>query len=287
MRKIWMAVALAAALGMGTAVGADMAMNWGVKEETVRLHVEGKEDIDVTAALMVPLRKTAEQLGFSVTEKAGRISVDDGNLRATVTAGVDSYTVSPVNAGMSVSSAPFSLGVPPCVKDGVTFVPVSLFRVLLGNDPESVFVDGNVILFTRSESVKEKEEPVGMANPFRDFVTAAGMQEGAGFQMTLPRIKKAEALYRAIPGELAEVIYRRGDKEIFRIRKGKGADVSGDYNQYASAALYDVKGKLVTMKGDGKKVRLATWKEGNFAYSVSSTEGISVGKMKGIVKQIR
>ena len=287
MRKIWMAAAVALMLGTGTAAAEPMAMDWGVKEESYTLRMEGKADGDVTAALMVPLRKTAEWLGFSETEKDGSIFVDDGNLCTTVKIGVDSYVVLPKNTGMEVKSVPFALGVPPCVKDGVTFVPVSLFRVLLGNDPDCVTIDGKTIVFTRAETVKEKVPLVGMANPFRDYVTASGMQEGAGFPMTLPQIKKAEALYRAIPGELAEVIYKRDGEEILRVRKGKGADVSGDYNHYASAGLYDVKGKLVTMKGDGKKVCLATWKEGDFSYSVSSAKEISVGKMKDLVKKIR
>ena len=287
MRKIWIAAAMATLLGAGTAVAEPMMMDWGVKAETYTLHTEGKADTDVTAALMVPLRKTAKQLGFSVTEKNGEISLDDGNMHTTVKVGVDSYVVVPGNTGMDIESAPFSLGVPPCVKDGVTYVPVSLFRVLLGNDPECVTVDGKIITLTRTEAVKEKEPPIGMPNPFRDYVTPSGMQEGAGFAMTLPRVKKAEALYRAIPGELAEVIYKRDDKEILRVRKGKSEDVSGDYNRYAKVSSYNVKGKQVTMKGDGKKIRTATWKDGDFSYAILSADGISVGKMKDFVKQIR
>ena len=287
MRTIWMAAAMAALLGAGAAAAEPMTMDWGVKPETYTLRTAGKADTDVTAALMVPLRKTAEQLGFSVTERDGEISLDDGNMHTTVKVGVDSYVVVPGNTGMDVKSAPFSLGVPPCVKDGVTFVPISLFRVLLGNDAECVTIDGEVITLTRTEAVKEKEPLIGMPNPFHDYVTASGMQEGAGFAMTLPRVKKAEALYRAIPGELAEVIYNRDGKEILRVRKGKGEDVSGDYNRYAKVSSQDVKGKQVTMKGDGKKVRAAIWKEGDFSYAVLSADGISVGKMKGLVKQIR
>ncbi len=287
MRQVWMAAAMAVLLGASAAAAEPMAMNWGVKAETYTLRTEGKTDADVTAALMVPLRQTAEQLGFSVTEKDGGILIDDGNLHTTVKIGEDSYVVLPGNTGMTVESAPFSLGVPPVVKDGVTFVPLSLFRVLLGNDPESVVIDGKIITLTRAEAVKPKETPVGMPNPFRDYVTASGMQEGAGFPIELPRVKKAEALYRAIPGELAEVIYKRDGKEFLRIRKGKGEDVSGDYNRYPKTSQYDVKGKQVTMKGDGKKVRTATWKDGDFSYAVLSADGISVGRMKDLVKKVR
>ncbi len=287
MRQVWMAAAMAVLLGASVAAAEPMAMNWGVKAETYTLRTEGKADADVTAALMVPLRQTAEQLGFSVTEKDGGILIDDGNLHTTVKIGEDSYVVLPGNTGMAVESAPFSLGVPPVVKDGVTFVPLSLFRVLLGNDPESVVIDGKIITLTRAEAVKPKETPVGMPNPFRDYVTVSGMQEGAGFPIELPNVKKAEALYRAIPGELAEVIYKRDGKEFLRIRKGKGEDVSGDYNRYPKTSQYDVKGKQVTMKGDGKKVRTATWKDGDFSYAVLSADGISVGRMKDLVKKVR
>ncbi len=293
MKKIWMAAALALCL-CGPAVHADMTMDFGKTEETYSLSAPGKPGITVKGALMVPLRQTAEYLGFSVTADAEGIVLDDGVLRTKVQVGTDSYVVSAVSTDMKVESAPFSLGLAPVVQDGVTYVPVSLFKVLLGNDPTAVSAAENEIVFlpdgeaaSSPETQPMPEQAVGLPNPFKEFVTLSGMQESAGFPMALPKVKKAESVYRAIPGELAEVVYRKGDAELMRIRKGKAADVAGDYNTYDVTKIVRLRGKEVTMKGDKKRMHLATWREDGFSYAILSGEGLSIGKMKEYAKAVK
>ena len=294
MKKIWMAAALAALCLCGPAAHADMTMDFGKTEETYSLSAPGKPGITVKGALMVPLRQTAEYLGFSVTPGADGIVLDDGVLRTKVRVGTDSYVVSAESTDMKVESAPFSLGLAPVIQDGVTYVPVSLFKVLLGNDPAAVSADGNEIVFLPAseaapalETQPMPEPTIGMPNPFKEFVTLSGMQESAGFPLALPKVKKAEAVYRAIPGELAEVIYRKGDTELMRIRKGKAADVAGDYNTYDVTKVAKLRGKEVTMKGDKKRMHLAIWREDGFSYAILSGEGLPNGKMKDYAKEVK
>ena len=295
MRKKMIAAALLFFLGSGAAY-ADVTMNFGQGPEAYTLSLAGKTECEVTGSVMVPLRRTAEFLGFRVTVEEDGILVDDGNLSTKVVIGRDSYVVSAANPEITVQSAPISFGIAPSEENGVTYVPLSLFRVLLGNDPDTVKVEGHRIIFFPQEeeisaapapSPETKPELVGLANPFKEYVTPEGMQEGAGFSMTLPKIKKWNAVYRAIPGDLCEVIYRDGETEFLRIRKGKAADVSGDYRTYELTKVLNVRGKDVTMKGDKKRMHLATWQEDGFSYAVLSDEGVSLGKMKGYVKAVK
>ena len=72
------------------------------------LNINGKaanEDVLV----LVPLRETAEQLGFKVSYNKGTILVDDGTMHADLTIGKNSYQVVTSNPDLVGMSAPFSL----------------------------------------------------------------------------------------------------------------------------------------------------------------------------------
>ncbi len=289
MKKFWVAAVLAVLLGAGTGMTAEIIPTVRIKEKTHILYQKGKDSIPVTTYLMVPLRETAEWLGFSVTEKDGRVFLDDGKSQASMEIGTDFYSASYRDANGSTVSGSFSLGIPSCEKDGVAFVPVSLFHVLLGNQPGSVSVSpyGLSIFFTRTDSETQEEPSVGMPNPFHDYATVSEMEKFAGFSMTFPDIKNAKIMYRAIPGELAEVIYRRRGEEFLRIRKGKGENVSGDYDRNIFAKIMMIKGTKVIMEGNGGGMHVAIWKKGGFSYAILAAREISIDEMTEYMKKTR
>lgn len=100
--------------------------------------------------IMVPVRKTAEALGFTVTwdgEHKG-VKLDNGEVNTIIYIGTDSYYMASSTAiGMS---APESLGAAPVLKDSVTYAPAGLFGVLYCNK-DAVKVDGNLITISKSE----------------------------------------------------------------------------------------------------------------------------------------
>ena len=98
----------------------------------------------VQACLMVPLRAVAEPLGFTVTWDDGGVLVDNGTLHTRVVIGQDRYTLTTSIDGLVDMSAPFSLGAPPYVANGVTYVPVALFDALLGDGAVTVTDSGTV-----------------------------------------------------------------------------------------------------------------------------------------------
>lgn len=109
------------------------------------LQIDG-EDAGVRACVMVPLRAVAEKLGFTVTWRGdGTILLDDGRMHTTVTLGEDRYQVVTSNPELVGMSAPFSLGMPPCVVNDTAYVPLGLFDALLGSRQGAVTLEDGVI----------------------------------------------------------------------------------------------------------------------------------------------
>lgn len=109
------------------------------------LRIDGV-DTDVRACVMVPLRAVAEKLGFTVTWNGdGSILLDNGVMHSTVTIGQDCYQVTTSNPDLVGMSAPFSLGVPPYVVNGTTYVSLGLFDALLGSQQGAVTMEDGII----------------------------------------------------------------------------------------------------------------------------------------------
>lgn len=287
MKKILAAGLVAALLGIGCAAAEEIPL--AGLQVSYTLRAEGRADTEIRGILMVPLRETAEQFGFTVTWEDGAAVVSDEKLRTRVTPGEDVYSVSAVRDGEQWVTEPFSLGVPPALSGGTLYVPISFFQPLLTEEGKVVTFEGRTLTVSGAEKIAETEEnqAVGLPNPFRDFETLEEAEVSAGYGLTLPGISAEEILYRAIPGELLEVIYKNGGEEILRVRKGSTArDVSGDYNEYSSIKTVRV-GELATrMRGDGETVSLVTWIADGHAYALSSAEPKTEEEMAALVAEI-
>ena len=89
------------------------------------------------------------------------------------------------------------------------------------------------------------QEPAGtaqMANPFAKYDSLAESEEAAGVSIPVPEAVEggSNRVYRAIPGELLEVIYYDdSENETARIRKAQGTErLDGDYGEYSTATLH-------------------------------------------------
>lgn len=109
------------------------------------IQVNGK-DLSSEACVVVPLRAVAEALGFAVTWSKNGILVDNGIVHTTVTIGVDRYQITTSKENLVGMSSPFSLGTAPYIANGVTYVPLGLFNVLLGNKDDVVSLDGDKVI---------------------------------------------------------------------------------------------------------------------------------------------
>lgn len=125
------------------------------------LKIDGK-DTAIHAVTMVPLTKTAKALGFTVkkTKKNGvlKVYLDDGTMHTTLTMGVDRYQVVTSIKDADGMSAPFSLGMAPCVSGGVMYAPLEIFYALMGCVDGSFSVDGKTIVInTGSETPGQQQ----------------------------------------------------------------------------------------------------------------------------------
>lgn len=248
------------------------------------LKIDG-EATGVRACIMVPLKAVAEKLGFTVTWKGGNtIFMDDGTMHTTVTIGEDLYQVTTSNPDLAGMSAPFSLGVPPCVANGVTYVPLGLFDALLGSQEGAVTMEDNVI--SLDTDPLNKGGSVQIPNPFSEYGTLAEAARAAGFELAVPDALNGsdQRVFRAIENDLLEVIYHKGENEAARVRKAIGTgDVSGDYNVYAQVSEQNG----ITMKGENGMVMTAIWENGGYAYSVTIEGGMSAAAVAGLIQTIK
>lgn len=272
-----------------TAEAEDIAQGPAEKPQSgYTLKIDGK-DTGVRACVMVPLRAVGEKLGFTVTWNGdGTILLDDGVMHSTVTIGADLYQVATSSPDLVGMSAPFSLGVPPYLVDGTTYVPLELFDALLGSRQGAVTMEDGVICLDTDPL--NRNDNVEIPNPFAGYETLEQAARAAGFGLTVPdSVNSSDSrAFLAIEDEMLEVIYRRGEEEAVRIRKAPGGqDISGDYTVYPQVSVASVNGGKVTMSGSDDKVSLATWTNGGYTYSVSVAGGISRSGMTALVSAIQ
>ena len=237
------------------------------------LNINGKA-ANGEVLVLVPLRETAEQLGFKVSYNKGTILVDDGIMHTNLTIGENSYQVVTSNPDLVGMSAPFSLSSAPVMTNGKTYVPIELFVPLTGNDSSIIKTDGSAISI--SKKADTKNEGVQILNPLTEHETLADLAKTVGFDVTLPTLDKAykETAFIDISGTIADVRFA-DDEDTITFRKAKGSDdISGDNKTYKENKTIAVKDVSVSVKGnDG--INTATWQKDGFTYSFSSDKAMT------------
>lgn len=237
------------------------------------LNINGKA-ANGEVLVLVPLRETAEQLGFKVSYNKGTILVDDGIMHTNLTIGKNTYQVVTSNPDLVGMSAPFSLSSAPVMTNGKTYVPIELFVPLTGNDSSIIKTDGSAISI--SKKADTKNEDVQIPNPLTEHETLADLAKTVGFDVTLPTLDKAykETAFIDISGTTADVRFADGEDTII-FRKAKDSDdISGDNNTYKENKTIAVKDVSVSVKGnDG--INTATWQKDGFTYSFSSDKAMT------------
>lgn len=237
------------------------------------LNINGKA-ANGEVLVLVPLRETAEQLGFKVSYNKGTILVDDGIMHTNLTIGENTYQVVTSNPDLVGMSAPFSLSSAPVMTNGKTYVPIELFVPLTGNDSSIIKTDGSAISI--SKKADTKNEDVQIPNPLTEHETLADLAKTVGFDVTLPTLDKAykETAFIDISGTTADVRFADGEDTII-FRKAKDSDdISGDNKTYKENKTIAVKDVSVSVKGnDG--INTATWQKDGFTYSFSSDKAMT------------
>lgn len=116
----------------------DAQMNLDNEERNSVLIIDGKEITIksrelklVNNNLMVPLKSTAESLGFKVKMDKGSAEINNDEIKSTITVGEDLYFYASSHAiGMT---APESLGIAPIIENDNIYVPIQMYNLLYNN----------------------------------------------------------------------------------------------------------------------------------------------------------
>lgn len=85
---------------------------------------------------------------------------------------------------------------------------------------------------------------------------------------------------------LAEIEYQ-GDGQSATFHKSVGdTDNSGDYTVYDKADEIQIGGITVTLKGNGGTYTLAIWSDGEYAYSLNMTVGLTAEKWSELILSV-
>ena len=286
MKKLFKPVIIAAVAAMALSATAFAADNFAYS-----LKIDGKAT-DTDVMVLVPLRETAEKLGFKVLwNNDGTILVDDGVMHSYITIGKNDYMVSTSVDDLVGTSAPFSLSGAPVISGGKTFVPVEFFRPLMGNSDDIIKTDGSVISISKNVvSIPEKGnegENTQLPNPLTEHGTLEDLVKTVGFDVTFPSFENSYKAtdYIDISKETADIRFSDGKNEI-TFRKAKGTeDVSGDCNTYSSNKTIKIKNTDVKVRGNNG-VNTATWQKDGFTYSLSFETAVSEADLTKCIENI-
>lgn len=239
--------------------------------------------------VMIPLRITAEALGFTVTwdGKKQAVHMDNGLMQTDLTIGKDNYFAYSSKAlGMT---APQSLGAAPTIIKGSVYVPVDFYKIIFHN-PNCVTIKDKVISISYAPVRPNTQFINGMPNPLVKYSTLDEARKAIGYDFavpaTLPEGYEMKDII-VISNNLAEVFYMKDDSSIlYRTSKGT-VDISGDYNEYDNVKTVIVGNAEVTVKGNGDSINLATWSKDGVSYSISFGEAVNEKALSTFIESIK
>ena len=149
-----------------------------------------------------------------------------------------------------------------------------------------------------NEAVMMEETKVNMANPFRKCDSLEEAMEAEDFEMSAPESVAGytEVSYSVMDSSaMIQIRYEQDRDHYIVVRKAKTTEaIDGDYNVYEKDMTETIDGCEVRLRGNGTGISLATWRDGDFAYSVGAYgdntdegSGLSAEDMRKIVAEIK
>lgn len=286
------AVAIAGSMGV-TAVAADAnellvaaPSSLVIAEAPLQVTVNGRfvtaDTYIANGGIMVPVRAVAEALGFQVTWHSDQtLNLNNGDMQCDFVIGQNSYIVYTANPDLVGMSAPFALESAPELKGSTTYVPVSLFLPLFGNDPATVTIEENTVNISPEDS---SEVDTQIPSPLTEHDTLTALEQAVSFPIQQPAMPDGYSVSSLtdINRSVAQITYQNGDQEIV-YRVGKGTDdISGSYEDYSNKYTLEIEGVSVQLRGE-QDFHVAAWHNNGFAYSVYAPAGLTTAQISQIV----
>lgn len=286
------AVAIAGSMGV-TAVAADAneplvaaPSSLVIAEAPLQVTVNGQfvtaDTYIANGGIMVPVRAVAEALGFQVTWHSDQtLNLNNGDMQCDFAIGQNSYIVYTANPDLVGMSAPFALESASELKGSTTYVPVSLFVPLFGNDPATVTMEENTVNISPEAS---SEVDTQIPSPLTEHDTLTALEQAVSFPIQQPAMPDGYAVSSLtdINRSVAQITYQNGDQElVYRVGKGTD-DISGSYEDYSNKCTLEIEGVNVQLRGE-QDFLVAAWHNNGFAYSVYAPAGLTTAQISQIV----
>ena len=167
------------------------------------------------------------------------------------------------------------------------------------------------LLGTDSRTWSSQNDSVEIPNPFTDCTTLEEAAALSGFSLIAPEKIEgySQKTITVIENEMIQILYHNADEysdlsdeelneidwekagfmpDNVLIRKAiSDEDISGDYNEYENTKTVSVNDLQVTLRGNGERVNVATWKDGEYAYAISTGTDISSEKMLELISAVK
>ncbi len=291
-----MACTLALTLPM-TALVANAPKN-GLTATHQEYHITGNKIVIklqpkvINNVTMVPARAVFEALGFTVKwdGKKKAFHAENGERETDFVIGTDSFfAYSTHSLGMT---APTSLGTAPVTISGSVYVPVGLFRIILGNDNAVVVKDGNIRINGDKVSKDADKKGTEIPNPYVSYNTVEDARKAMGVDFAVPSLlpknykQDVISIINDTEIKMAQIVYQNGDNKLYyRVSQNSG-DISGDYNEYETTKTVAIGELKITLKGNKGLVSIASWEANGFNYCLMPDSALSVEELQAIIKSI-
>ena len=167
------------------------------------------------------------------------------------------------------------------------------------------------LLGTDSRTWGSQNDSVEIPNPFTDCTTLEEAAALSGFSLIAPEKIEgySQKTITVIENEMIQILYHNADEysdlsdeelneidwekagfmpDNVLIRKAiSDEDISGDYNEYENTKTVSVNDLQVTLRGNSERVNVATWKDGEYAYAISTGADISSEKMLELISAVK
>lgn len=214
--------------------------------------------------VIVPLRPTAEALGFNVfwNSENDTIMLENQSVKTNLVVGLDEYYKQSSKAlGLTQK---MQLNYAPTIINGRVYVPLKMYDLLLSN--QSTRVEDNLVYI-------ESSKAVALPNPIVEYQTLEEVQAACGFVFKIPELPegyKAERIM-IIAGDTVSINYVK-DGQVINFRTSqRDEDISGVYNEYGYTESFE----NAQIKGTGEYVNIALLKAGGVTYSLFSEKGLT------------
>ena len=122
-----------------------------------------------------------------------------------------------------------------------------------------------------------------------EYSSVEELSKAVGFDMfelnNLP-FEAKETNYTAIDKDFAEINYS-GEENSLTYRKSVGTeDNSGDYNVYDYSGEIEINKIKVAVKGEAELLKLASWTDGKYSYSIALDKAVTQKAMTDMVIEV-